>query len=131
MIKNKNIILNMYKDLISITILHFIYLNFNKYQNLISSFKSKSFSIFLIYLIFHYISLLISYKIFIINKKYSVREALYFGFLIYSFLNFVNFIIFNNLSFKLFILDSLWGGLLYALTLYLNRIIFDKKIKIN
>ena len=121
----------MYKDIVIFSVLHFIFIYFNieTYSKLISSIQGNEIKIGKLPIIIHYISLLSSYKLFVINKNFTVKEALYFGIKIFGIINLSNYILFEKWPLKLSVINSIWGGLLFALSLYLSRVISDKKVK--
>ena len=61
---------------------------------------------------------------FIINKKTSLLEAFLLGSCIYGIYEFTNKSIFNKWDYSLVIIDTLWGGVLFALTTLLSRLFF-------
>lgn len=61
---------------------------------------------------------------FIINKKTSLLEAFLLGSCIYGIYEFTNKSIFNKWNYSLVIIDTLWGGALFALTTFLSRLFF-------
>ena len=68
-----------------------------------------------------YISLIFGLNYFIIDQKKSIMDAFLFGFVIYSVFETTSYAIFTNWPFSAVIIDSLWGGILYALTTYIYR----------
>jgi uncharacterized membrane protein len=113
----------MYKDIVIFLILHFIftYFNISKFNIFVSRIQGSKINIGNLPYLIHVLFLMISYKVFVLNKNFTVKEALYFGIILFGFFNLSNYILFNNWNLKLTITDSLYGGLLFALTLYLSR----------
>ena len=70
-----------------------------------------------------YIFLIIGLNYFIIKPKRSVQDAFLFGLIIYAVFETTNLALFKNWSIFTVLIDSLWGGVLFALTTYLVRII--------
>jgi uncharacterized membrane protein len=70
-----------------------------------------------------YIFLIIGLNYFIIKPKRSVQDAFLLGLIIYSVFETTNWALFKDWSVLTVLIDSLWGGILFALTTYLVRII--------
>lgn len=74
--------------------------------------------------IFCYLFLILSIEYFIIFKKGSILDAFILGICIYSVYELTNYATIKNWSIELVFIDTLWGGVLFALTTYLhNKII--------
>lgn len=73
-----------------------------------------------------YIALILAFNYFIIDKKGSYLDAFLLGFFIYVVYETTNFATFSKWPVRMLIVDSLWGGILFVLTLYLTQLI--KKI---
>ena len=73
--------------------------------------------------------LLLSYSLyhFIIVKKSSFNDAFILGIIIYGIYNTTNYFTINNYSLKVAIIDTLWGGILFYLIIYLFNLL--KSIK--
>ena len=70
-----------------------------------------------------YIFLIIGLNYFIIKPKRSVQDAFLFGLIIYAVFETTNWALFKNWSVLTVLIDSLWGGILFALTTYIVRFI--------
>jgi uncharacterized membrane protein len=70
-----------------------------------------------------YIFLIIGLNYFIIKPKRSVQDAFLFGLVIYAVFETTNWALFKNWSVFTVLIDSLWGGVLFALTTYIVRFI--------
>ena len=66
-----------------------------------------------------YIFLIICINYFIIKPRKSVNDAFLLGILIYGVYETTNYALFNNWSILTVIIDTLWGGILFAFTTYL------------
>ena len=66
-----------------------------------------------------YIFLIIGINYFIIKPRKSVNDAFLLGILIYGVYETTNYALFNNWSILTVIIDTLWGGILFAFTTYL------------
>ena len=67
-----------------------------------------------------YLFLLFALNYFIINKFRGPEEAFLLGLVIYGVFEGTNYAIFKKWSLKLAILDTVWGGSLFAITSYLT-----------
>ena len=65
-----------------------------------------------------YIFLIIGINYFIIKPKKSITDAFLLGIVIYGVYETTNYAIFKNWSILSVIIDTLWGGLLFAFTTY-------------
>jgi uncharacterized membrane protein len=68
-----------------------------------------------------YIFLISGLNYFIIRPHRSVNDAFLFGIVIYGVYETTNWAIFKNWSVFSVILDTLWGGILFALTTFIVR----------
>jgi len=66
-----------------------------------------------------YIFLVTGLNYFIIKPKKSVYDAFLLGLVIYGVYETTNYALFKNWSILTVIMDTLWGGLLFALTTYI------------
>lgn len=70
-----------------------------------------------------YIFLIAGLNYFIIKPNKSVQDAFLLGIVIYGVYETTNYAIFKNWSIFSVIIDTLWGGILFALTTYIIRFI--------
>jgi len=66
-----------------------------------------------------YIFLIIGINYFIIKPHKSINEAFLLGIVIYGVYETTNYALFNNWSILTVVIDTLWGGILFAFTTYL------------
>ena len=66
-----------------------------------------------------YVFLLIGLNYFIIKPRKSVADAFLLGIVIYGVYETTNYALFSNWSMLTVIMDTLWGGVLFASTTYL------------
>jgi uncharacterized membrane protein len=66
-----------------------------------------------------YIFLIFGINYFIIKPRRSVSDAFLLGLVIYGVYETTNYALLKNWSFMTVIMDTLWGGILFALTTYL------------
>jgi uncharacterized membrane protein len=95
-----------------------IYLNNKMYltniENIqISKFKLNIYKALITYLI------LCLYFIFLIYNKFSLLNCVLISFFTYSIYNFTNLTAFENYSFSLAIIDTLWGPFVTFITMYI------------
>jgi uncharacterized membrane protein len=67
-----------------------------------------------------YIALIFSINYFVIDKKGSVLDAFLLGLCIYAIYETTNYATLDTWPIKMVVMDSLWGGILFALTLFLT-----------
>jgi uncharacterized membrane protein len=70
-----------------------------------------------------YIFLIIGINYFIIKPRKSVQDAFLLGLIIYGVYETTNYALFKNWSIVTVIMDTLWGGVLFALTTYLVNLL--------
>jgi len=66
-----------------------------------------------------YLFLVIGLYYFIIKPKKSVSDAFLFGLVVYAVYESTNYALFNKWSILTLVMDTLWGGILFALTTYI------------
>ena len=66
-----------------------------------------------------YIFLIVGINYFIIKPRKSVTDAFLLGLVIYGVYETTNYALFKNWSILTVIIDTLWGGLLFASTTYI------------
>uniref|UniRef100_A0A6C0HCC5 DUF2177 family protein n=1 Tax=viral metagenome TaxID=1070528 RepID=A0A6C0HCC5_9ZZZZ len=67
-----------------------------------------------------YLALIIGLNYFIISKNRPIFEAFLFGLVIYTVYETTNYSIFKQWKPFMVIMDSLWGGILFALTTFIT-----------
>ena len=70
-----------------------------------------------------YVFLIVGLNYFIIKPKRSVSDAFLLGIVIYGVYETTNYATFKNWSLLTVIIDTLWGGLLFAATTYIIHLI--------
>ena len=73
-----------------------------------------------------YIVMVIGINYFILNQNKGYIDAFFLGLLIYSVFDLTTKAIFKNWEYKAVLIDSLWGGTLFALTTILTKKIIEK-----
>ena len=93
----------------------------NFFNNVVKGVQGSKIQFRLMGAVLCYIALIFGLNYFIIDEKKSIMDAFLFGFVIYSVFETTNYAILTNWPFSAVIIDSLWGGILYALTTYPYR----------
>ena len=86
------------------------------FNNLVQSVQGTKIQFRLSGAIACYLLLITGLQYFIIEKKKSIKDAFLLGILIYGVYETTTYAIFKNWSIKSVLLDTLWGGILFALT---------------
>ena len=60
------------------------------------------------------------------NNKDNIKKAIIFGLVSYGVYDFTNGTVFKKWDFKLAIADTIWGGVLCGLTVFIYNKIFNK-----
>lgn len=68
-----------------------------------------------------YLLLIFGLHYFIIKRECSVKEAFILGIVIYGVFETTNKALFSNWKWNTVFMDTLWGGLLFALTTYIYK----------
>jgi uncharacterized membrane protein len=103
----------------------YVYLNLIKdyFANQVQAVQGSPLKINYLGALLCYIFLIIGLNYFIIKPKRSIQDAFLFGLIIYAVFETTNLTLFKNWSILTVLIDSLWGGTLFALTTYLVRFI--------
>lgn len=103
----------------------FVYLNVIKgyFSNQIKKVQGTSMEINYLGAALCYIFLIIGINYFIIKPRKSVSDAFLLGIIIYGVYETTNLALFKNWSIFTVIIDTLWGGLLFASTTYIVNLL--------
>lgn len=98
-----------------------IYLNLMKgyFTNQIKSVQGSPIQLNLVGAFLTYIFLIFGLNYFIIDKNKSIQDAFLLGIVIYAVYEFTNLSLLKNWRVLTTILDTTWGGILFALTTFL------------
>lgn len=124
----------MLKDLIYltviITIIDFTYLKSisNAFNNIIYKIQNSKMEIRFLGVLLCYISLVFSLYYFIIKKNGTILDAFLLGFFIYAVFETTTYAILKKWPFYIMVIDTIWGGILFALTTYLFNLLKNKRI---
>jgi len=94
----------------------YLFLMKNPFLKQIESVQKSPLSMNIIAAIICYISLVVGLFYFIIHKKRSILDAFLLGLYVYAVYETTNLAILKNWNWNIAIIDTLWGGVLYALT---------------
>jgi uncharacterized membrane protein len=116
---------------IILVLVDYIYLSIIKdfFGNQIKKVQGSPMKVNLIGAILCYIILVLGINYFIIYQNKSILDAFLLGLLIYGVYETTNYALFSNWSVSTVIIDTLWGGILFALTTYLTRYFFPVDFK--
>jgi uncharacterized membrane protein len=106
-------------------ILDFVYLNVIKgyFNNQIKTVQGSPIQINYLGAALCYILLIFGINYFIIKPRKSVSDAFLLGIIIYGVYETTNLALFKNWSILTVIIDTLWGGLLFASTTYIVNLL--------
>jgi uncharacterized membrane protein len=106
---------------IALISIDFIYLNVIKdfFKKQIQSVQGSQIEINFLGAALCYIFLIAGINYFIIKPRKSVTDAFLLGIVIYGVYETTNYALFKNWSILTVIIDTLWGGLLFASTTYI------------
>ena len=105
--------------------LDYVYLSSikNYFLNQIKKVQGSPVSVNFLAIVICYIFLIIGINYFIIKPKRSVQDAFLLGLVIYGVYETTNWALLKNWSVITVIIDTLWGGTLFALTTYLTNML--------
>lgn len=103
----------------------FVYLNLIKdfFGNQVQRVQGSSMQINYLGAAICYILLIVGINYFIIKPHKSVNDAFLLGLVIYGVFETTNYALFKNWSIVTVIIDTLWGGLLFALTTFIVNLL--------
>jgi len=101
----------------------FFYLNFIKgyFKQQIQNVQGSPVKLNFLGVVLCYIFLIAGLQFFIIQKNRPVSEAFLLGLVIYGVYETTNYALFKNWSIFTVFIDTLWGGIVFALTTYLMQ----------
>ena len=102
-------------------VLDFCYLTIIKkyFQNQIQQVQNSPMTIKYLGVVLCYLFLIVALNYFIIKPNRSVNDAFLLGIVIYGVYETTNYALFKNWSIFTVIIDTLWGGTLFAVTTYI------------
>lgn len=111
-------ILNLFVILISLLVLDAIYITpqFTSFQQLYKKIQGSPLVVRPLGVVLCYVFLVAELYYFILMKKRPVIDAFILGFLTYGVYNTTNYALITDFPLRLVFTDTLWGGILFALT---------------
>ena len=120
--------LGLVKALVSLMVLDYLYLSSSSgiFKKIIedvqkSKFKIKVYPTIVVYILIFFMWMKFIYSV---KKRYSLKENVKRGFLLgfftYGIFEFTNYAIFSKWTLQGVILDTFWGGVLYALITFFS-----------
>lgn len=105
-------------------IIDYIYLSFikNQFGKMIFNIQNNPMIIKYMGAIICYILLVICFNYFILYKNSTLKEAFLLGFIIYGVFDSTNYAILTNWNYKLSIIDSIWGGILFTIITFIMKL---------
>jgi len=102
-----------------------LYLNYMKgyFEKQVVKVQGSSLKMNILGAVLCYVFLIAGLNYFIIKPKKSVQDAFLLGIVIYGVFETTNYAIFKNWSIISVIIDTLWGGILFASTTYIVHLI--------
>ena len=102
-------------------VIDFVYLNLIKkyFENQVKTVQGSPLQVNFLGVILCYIFLIFGLNYFIIKYKKSPYDAFLLGILIYGVFETTNYALFKNWSILTVILDTLWGGTLFAMVTFI------------
>jgi uncharacterized membrane protein len=103
----------------------FVYLNLIKdfFSNQVQRVQGSAMQINYLGAAICYILLIVGINYFIIKPHKSVNDAFLLGLVIYGVFETTNYALFKNWSIITVIIDTLWGGILFALTTFIVNLL--------
>lgn len=110
---------------IILIVIDFIYLNVMKgyFDKQIKMVQGSPIKMNYLAAVLCYIFLIIGINYFIIKPRRSVSDAFLLGIIIYGVYETTNYALLKNWSIITVIIDTLWGGLLFASTIYIINLL--------
>jgi uncharacterized membrane protein len=104
-------------------LIDYLYLTINKnyYFGIIEQIQGSRVNIKIAGVVICYIILVLGMNYFIISENKSILSAFLLGIMVYSVFNSTTYAMFNKWNEKVAIMDTLWGGILFATTTYIVR----------
>jgi uncharacterized membrane protein len=113
----------IFKIGIIILFLDFLYMQiiYKKFNNLIVSVQKSDIKLNITGAILCYSLIIFMLHYFIIKENKSVLDAFILGFCTYGIYETTNLSLLNNWDYNIALIDTIWGGILYALTTYIIK----------
>ena len=105
----------------------YLHITKNYFKDMVKDIQKVPLTARIFPIILCYIFVLFALYYFIIEPKRNVHSAFLLGFCMYGMFETLNYGLFKNWRVLPLIFDSLWGGILFALTTYITYRITGKK----
>ena len=117
-------------SIISIGVLDFIFLSLmsSNFSKAVKSIQKSKLNLRYIPMIMCYILMIFGYNYFITLQNKSILDSVIFGIVVYGIFDTTTMSIFNNWNWKIALIDTLWGGILFGTTTYIIQYIFNNNI---
>ena len=112
----------LYLFVLVLLFLDFLYLSmFGKYfTRLVENIQKSPFQLNLIGASLSYLTIAFMLYYFILKDRRSITDAFILGFLAYGLFDFTNLGLFKKYDWKIGLIDTIWGGILFSLTTYIT-----------
>ena len=115
------------KSILIFFILDMVYINYiikTPFSDMMFRIQGSKMSVKMLSALLCYIVLFYVFYYFILSKKFEsnyqqIKEAFILGFCIYAIYDLTNHATIKEWSYSIVLIDSVWGGILFALTAYL------------
>jgi uncharacterized membrane protein len=127
--QNWNLSFNKFPKILIVAIIFiiidsiYLYLSSNYFSNQIKIIQGSPIKMNLLATLLCYILLIFGINYFIIKPKRSIQDAFLLGIVIYGVFETTNMALFAKWSWLTVIMDTLWGGILFALTTFIVNLI--------
>lgn len=120
---------NILSTLVVLLLLDSVYLfsTSNYFNNLVEKIQGTRIEMKMVGVVFVYLVIAFGLNYFIIERNGSVMDAFVLGLFVYGVYEFTNYSIFKKWDAKTVVMDTLWGGILFAGTTYVINTVVDKK----
>ena len=122
---------NLLKSILILPIIDFVYLKLisSDIKQVIFDVQKSKMKFRLVPAVLCYIALIVLLNYFILNTEYTRNKKIFNAFLlglcVYAVYEMTNYAILENWTLKIVIIDTLWGGILFALTTFLITLKFN------
>ena len=99
-----------------IDILFITYIFSHEYKPLIKSVQKSKLEVNYIAAFITYVIMIVGIYYFIVKDKRSILDAVILGMVIYGVFAGTNYSLLKNWTFKVAVIDTIWGGILFGLT---------------
>jgi uncharacterized membrane protein len=111
----------LFLSAIILIVLDYIYISLTKnlFENQIAKVQGSKLEVNLLSAAICYVILIFGFNYFIIEPKKSIYDAFFLGILIYGVFETTNYSLFKKWSLFTVLIDTIWGGVLFATTTFI------------